>query len=355
MENKRIVYLDYLRVAAAVAVIVAHIANQNAGSLSGRSLDWQALNIYNSLSRWCVPVFLMISGSLFLSKEIPTKTLYRKYILRLAVAYLVWSVIYAVAMPVKNLLLTPGYQISLREIYTDMIRGQSHMWFLPMLIGIYMCVPILKQLVRSPKLARYYLILSLVFALAIPQCFKLCWDFLGQGVYVWISPVEQLISGMHMQLVAGYGFYFVLGWWLSNTELSSKQRKTVYLLGIVGGLSTVALNAVVGWNTQKSVGTYNNYLFVNVAMVAAAVFTWFQYRKYENQRCNRVIFRLAQVSFGVYLAHSLIIRVLDTVGINSLSFHPALSVPVLTVIVAAGGFMISFVLHKFPICRKWLV
>lgn len=355
IQNNRTPYLDHLRVLAAVAVIVIHITNQAAAALDARSFQWQALNILNSLSRWCVPVFLMISGSLFLCRDIPLKTLYSKYIARLAVAYGIWSAIYALAMPVKNLLLQPDYQISLQQIYTDLILGQSHMWFLPMMIGIYMCLPVFRLITGSEKATGYYLLLSFLSAFLIPQILDVCSDLLGASALPWIDPIRQLLSGMYLQLVAGYGFYFVLGWWLSRAELSKTQQTVIYALGVTGFLATILLNGLISWHTHTPYKHYYSNHSVNVALQAVAVFTWFRCRKLENKRLNGLICRLAQASFGVYLGHNFILRILSTFGLDSSSVPPLLYVPVLSVIVTVISFGCACLLRKVPFCRKWIV
>ena len=80
-ENKlaqRQYHLDYLRVFASVAIILLHVTAEKLlyDDLAGTELN--IYNICNGASRWGVPVFVMMSGALFLPKEITTKTLYKK-------------------------------------------------------------------------------------------------------------------------------------------------------------------------------------------------------------------------------------------------------------------------------------
>lgn len=76
--TKHIVYFDYLRITAIIAIVVLHSASQNWYAADITSPTWNAFNIYDSLMRWGVPVFVMISGALFLSKEQPIKKIYKK-------------------------------------------------------------------------------------------------------------------------------------------------------------------------------------------------------------------------------------------------------------------------------------
>lgn len=149
MEQNKIIadrteYLDYLRVFAAFAIIILHVAAQNWYDTDVNGHEWNVFNCYDSIVRWGVPIFLMISGVLFLGREISVKQIYRKYILRLLVAFLVWNFIYylfAENTPKIQFLNLFGEDATSQII--NMISGRHHMWYILMIIGIYMCVPII--------------------------------------------------------------------------------------------------------------------------------------------------------------------------------------------------------------------
>ena len=68
--NGRILYFDFLRVFATLAVMIIHVASQNWWyGTSVPSFEWQTFNFFNSIVRWGVPIFGMISGALFLNKR----------------------------------------------------------------------------------------------------------------------------------------------------------------------------------------------------------------------------------------------------------------------------------------------
>lgn len=60
--SERTVYFDYLRPVAVLAVIIIHLSAKNFESIDVNSSAWQTFNIFNSIARWSVPVFVMISG-----------------------------------------------------------------------------------------------------------------------------------------------------------------------------------------------------------------------------------------------------------------------------------------------------
>ena len=86
----RVLYLDGLRVFAIVAVIMVHVTCMF--YTNSETSNWYAAYFYGSFVRWCVPVFCMISGALFLTKqELSVKDLYLRYIKRIVLAFLFWS------------------------------------------------------------------------------------------------------------------------------------------------------------------------------------------------------------------------------------------------------------------------
>ena len=355
MKKKRIAYFDYLRVLAITAVIILHVATRNFYDLDGRSFEWNVFNFYDSICRWGVPVFLMISGSLFLSRDIKVKDLYSKYILRLAIAYCVWTAFYAVADSSDKLVLNNGIK-EFGKIIINNIKDDYHMWFLPMMIGIYMCIPIIKQIVRTKESTKYFLIVSFVFAFIIPQSVNVANDFIGGLVAFGINEINDIvIKNMKMNLVLGYAFYFILGYYLNNSELTKKQRTVVYCLGVFGFLSTILLNAAVAWKTDKPCQLYYGNFNVNVALEAIAVHTLFKYRNFDNEKLNVFVSKLSKYSFGVYLVHVFVIELLKVIGLDTMRFLPIISVPVISVITIIVSFAISFVINKIPKISKWIV
>ena len=355
MKKERTVYLDYIRVLATIAIVVLHVTAWNWSYVDARSVTWNTFNFYNGCVRWAVPAFLMISGALFLRKDIEIKVIYSKYILRLVVIYIVWAAFYAWIVPLIKLILEPGYELPYKTILYDMIGGAVHMWFLPMIIGIYMCIPIIRLIVKDQKTAVYFLILAMIFSCLIPTFVNLSNDF-GGGMYGEIvNRINGVVSNVEVDMILGYVSYFVLGYVLSNIVMTQRQRAVVQILGAAGFLGTVLLDAVVAWKTQTPCSTYYDSFSVNVACQAAAVFVYFQYRSYPNEKLNAAVAKLSEYSFGVYLVHVIIIDMLYIVGIDTLRFLPAVSVPVISAAVAAVSYVFSAVVHRIPVLKKWIV
>lgn len=64
---QRLWNLDILRIVSIAAVVIIHTASQYLGKLDVTSPYWEIFNFYDGIVRWAVPVFVMISGALFLN------------------------------------------------------------------------------------------------------------------------------------------------------------------------------------------------------------------------------------------------------------------------------------------------
>lgn len=345
-EYKRNYTYDYLRILASFGVIILHLAAQMYDAINIYSSEWQALNFYDSIVRWTVPVFVMISGALFLSKDVPIKKIYLHYIPRLAAAYIFWSMVYSVAASAGD-----GF----KEHKIIWQSGYFHMWYVPMCIGLYMLLPILKQITINKHVAYYYLLVSFIFAFLLPTVLSFTNDFGFQWMKSSNLVIKDFAANMNMKLVAGYSAYFVLGYFLGKIDLSPARRLFIYVLGLSGFLFTILATLFASYQKAKPVTYYDNFT-VNVLLQSIAVFTAFRYMDFKNDKANMIAAHMAKCSFGAYLVHALIMETLSSVfHINTMTFNPGLSVPLLGCIIFAASYAISFILNRIPVVNRYVV
>lgn len=342
------VYFDILRIIAAFAVVMIHVSVYPWKASAVTSSDWTAANFYDSLSRFAVPVFVMISGALFLGNKRSVSQLYQKSILRIAIAFLFWSVAYAIA--------TYLYQANMenahwnwQEFLSAVIKGHYHLWFLPMIMGLYMIVPLLQKILESESLTKYLLTLSVVLGVILPQ-------------FLAILPLFSLELGKaasalwkNFYLSTGYISYFLLGFILHRKSLSPKAERILYLLGGCGLMATFALTAIVSiWKgTPKSL--FYESLTVNVFLYSIAVFVGMR------NHCPVTIggagakfWRiLSKCSFGAYLVHIWVLALWYKCLGGRLS--PWVEIPFFTVVVFAISMLLSWSMSKIPYLGKYIV
>lgn len=354
-------YLDYLRVFATFFVIQVHVATANFGAFYFDKNIWRVFSIYDSMGHWTPAAFVMISGALFLSREIDIKKLYSKYILRVFVAFLVWNFVYyllAANTPWQQIIALFGQGKS--EAWADLLRTHYHMWYIQMIIGVYMCIPILKRIADNEKIGKYFIAIGIIFSSVIPVIYNLISDFGPQGLKTVVDSIKWNQDQGLFSFPLGYMYYFVLGYYLANNEISKKLRMIIYILGIGGFIFTALLSKIVCFKYDDIILTYYDSLSIQVFFTALAIFVFFKYLPIRNEKLYKLILGASKVSFGAYLIHALVIEQLAVrLSINTLSilgpasaFKVLFSTPLMSLLVFAISMLISAILSKIPVIKK---
>lgn len=339
-EQTRQHYFDFLRVFAAFAVMILHVSAENWLTADVYSLEWGIMNFYDSLVRWAVPVFVMISGALFLSRDITLKKIVSKYIFRIFTAFLFWSFIYAFDYYAKHR--------NVMGAIAFFVKGSYHLWFLFMITGLYLIIPFVKKIAESASLAKYFLLLAFISAFIIPELVQIISLFSEKyGLFA-----ENVFNKFSLNFVTGFTSYFLLGYLLSKVYISHNAERLIYTAGIIGFILTILMSLCASrFKGEPFMGFYD-YYNVNVLCEGIAVFVFF---KAKFNRSVKIIRLLSQYSFGAYLVHVAVIMLLLRLGLNSLTFNPIISIPVISVIVFVISFSISAVLNNIPVLKRYIV
>lgn len=348
VQAGRVLYLDCLRILATFAVMILHISAGYWHGSDPHGLTWQCFNLYNSLSRWCVPVFVMISGALFLERNQSLSRLYRKNILRIVTAFLFWSAAYVLVSALNG-------EHTAGELLIAFLTGHYHMWFLFMIAGIYMIIPLVQKITASKNLTKYFLLLWLVFSVLLPQVTSL----LSLKFDTAAALLSSVRSNTEFHFTVGYVGYFVAGYYFNKTELSISWRRLIYAIGVCGFAGTVVLSSLISlWKNEPSQMFYG-YFSLNVLLEALFVFVLGKYLFgiiRFSKRVERLITTLSQYSFGAYLVHAMVIEQLaHLLHFSALSFSPIISVPIVGCVVFPVSFGISALIHKLlPHLSKYI-
>src|SRR5262249_47848051 len=145
-------WIDQARSAAALAVVVLHVAAGVVGGVSdSTSFAWWVGNIVDSAVRWCVPVFVMITGTLLLDLEKPMGSFSAFYVrraARLGGPLVFWSALYLIYNAARDYL--KFGHVDLDTLAGMLLAGQPHyhLWYLYMLLGLYLSAPFVRVLLQ---------------------------------------------------------------------------------------------------------------------------------------------------------------------------------------------------------------
>ena len=163
-KTARLGYADVLRCLAALAVVVLHCAGATLASEDPASTRFLVLNFLHGVSRWSVPMFLMLSGMFLLDPERPmTRKKWLGHVGRLALATVVWGFAYALYDTRAAHVGVEWFLEALINLVTG--RLHYHLWGLPVLLGLYYVPPISRQALWYGLALLAYLLHPLVLEL----------------------------------------------------------------------------------------------------------------------------------------------------------------------------------------------
>lgn len=344
--SNRVHYLDALRILASFAVIVLHVSALNFGI---DNTQWITSDIYDSMTRWCVPVFVMISGALFLdpNRNVSYKTIFSKNILRILSAFIFWSVLYAIYC---HIFFKP---MNTTGLISEILIGHFHMWFLYMIIGIYLAVPILRQIASNRKVSEYFISLSFVFAICIPHIIKII------EIIPAIKPIGAILSNLvttfDFNVGAGFLGYFMLGHYLHTVRLSQNIERIIFIVGVISFLMIAYLTYLIFQFSTETDSPFYGYLTPLVMFEAIAVFLLV--KKYEKHfsKINHYISRISKLSFGIYLVHMLVFYIIESAGINANIINPIIGIPTMSILIFIVSLIITLFISKIPYINKYII
>ena len=347
-KTQRKEYLDWLRVFAAFFVVLIHVAGQFFTTPPVTTFGWNTMNFFAGISRWAVNCFIMASGAIFLQRDLSIKTILKKYVVHILVVFYAWSFLFACLDVADGF--TPI------EAIKRFILGHYHMWFLPMMAGMYIVTPFLRKIRENETLVNYYLVVCFVTSFLLPHIIDVVGIF-RPGIQ---AVIRSLLQSFDIHLAAGYTGVFLLGYVLDTREISVKQEKMIYTLGIFGGfIGTVVLTSLTSiYQGSVSWIFYQNYALC-VVMQTTAVFVWM--KKHATTTFAQIgkkipVTTISKYGLTIYVGHCFILeRFQMWANFTVLSLPSILSIPLLTIVVYLLTLGLAHILHKIPIVKDWMV
>lgn len=345
-KDRPYIHYDLLRIFAAFSVVVLHSAAQSWYYLSIDSKEWFIANAYDAVSRFGVPVFVMLSGALFLGRDraIDIKRLYFKNILRMIIIYIVWSFLYG--------WYNRGFDIAAlnaKEIVRMILGSSYHLWFLPMLVGLYVLLPILQSWVLTTTKANIEYLLTAFIVLQIGRETVRALTFSDE--------IHTLLDVGNVEMICSYVGYFVLGHYVANIGISRKWHKWIYISCIPALVFSVVLSC---WMTMRA-GTPTGMVYDSFSLftfiVAGAIFLAFTANKEritQRVRFQGLVRELSADTFGAYLIHLMVMYFLKEYGIHSCMFFNLFGIPFFSVVVFVLSLLAAAILRRIPVVGRYI-
>lgn len=335
--RERVLFFDLLRCVAAVAVIAIHVLAPYRHELGVIPFgEWATAVGVNSVTRWAVPVFILITGALMLSDTRPFDAKYyvKRRLGKVLVPFLIWSLFYALLSG----LTATGYDFSVTsEVLAESPSHATyyHLGFFYYFIPLYFVIPLFQFVVKQSGPNALYAFVAVWLFTSLLYLMKIDGPWSNE---LWL-----------------YSGYLPLGYLLYQRVPLTKGMVSLFVL--LGGAALFTTAYMVITNSvaaeQYTVGRWLSYKTLNVIFAASMIFMLCRYfGEGLSSQANKVVGFISQHSLGIYILHPIFLWPMKEFGWYQ--GHPAWVIPVWIVLSGGGALMLSNLLSKSSKTR-WLL
>ena len=346
LKNKREANYDLLRIISTIAVVVIHVSGIYVDSITNSEFFGKIYEkniiiplVYGTLANFAVPCFIMLSGALLLNNNKNEDYLYfyKKTMKNVGVPTLVFSIFYFVY---SEMLVCAGVIVKGKELSQilipigDLVKGKPyyHMWYLYMIMGIYILVPVILKVKNSVKEDTFNKICIIMFLICSvsgrTSTFGLNWSITKISCYLG---------------------YFMIGYQLRKNGMKKQNNKEGILLIVLGLVSETVLALLNYLNIIEIISVENVYLgggHFNPLVLTASLLIFAGFSKLSI-RCD--LSKVSAVTLYIYLMHAfvwnLLSRVVRKIGVD-------VDAGIIIPLMVAGVFVLSYVLSIIYV-RLW--
>ncbi|ORY54349.1 hypothetical protein LY90DRAFT_670114 [Neocallimastix californiae] len=365
-KKNRLYWADCARIFSMFNIIFLHCANYTyeKNLRNSDNPNWKIACIYNSITRFSVPMFVLLSGTFFLdpSKPFSFKKLFRHNILRLFTAFYFWASVNAFINVYYNKNLTLFSKEGLKKFIRDFLVGEEYLWFILMIVGCYMVVPFLRFFSDDVVLARYFLGLFIVWGSLIPTLRN---TFKVVGINNVYDDLGVWTSRWHYHFTIEFVGYFVAGYHLLKyvNIKSLIVRLLMYIFCVVDVITYVLLTLYVENRDKGYSEQYRNNFSIFVLIYAFILFLFFKFeigRIQFSHKATKIITKLSSLTFGMYLSHLILRNMLNRISINQhsflgIEFNTVIGIPIYFVSVSSVSLLLSYIISLIPVLNRYIV
>lgn len=374
-KNQHIVWLDVVRFIAMFTVVCCHCTDSfnfypGTAPNIGEIKLWGA--IYGSVLRPCVPLFVMITGALLLPVRGDASTFYKKRIPRVFYPFLIWSMLYNLFPWITGLLgLNPQIILDFFPYAGEDVMQQSfsvsleyilmipfnfsilavHMWYIYLLIGLYLYLPVFSAWVeKASERAKLMFLLAWGVTLLLPYYYQFVSNYLW-GTCSWNS------FGM-LYAFAGFNGYLLLGHYLKNLEWSLKKTLAIGIPMFAVGYAVTFLGfrhiTALPEYTDEMLELFFTYCSLNVVMMTIPVFMLAKKVKVNSERMKKALANLTVCGFGIYMIHYFFTGP-SVVLMRAIDMPIGLQIPVAAILAFAVSWGLVWLIYRAGKVAKYIV
>lgn len=351
-STPRIEWIDLIRAVACFMVVLAHSCDPFVGKLGDSPIDFLSGAFLGSMLRPAVPLFVLISGALLLPVKDTTEVFYKKRMNRILIPFIIWAVLAPLAYFAYGSITFKQALVCIYTIPINFSTPTIPLWYVYMLIGLYLFIPIISPWVEKVSKKGLENYLKIWFITLFLPYIQLLAPYIGyEGNFGSMG----ILGGCFWNefgtfyYFAGYTGYLLLGHYLIKYPLNWSWKKTLatalplYLAGFA--ITYVAFISVAKDYAALEVIWY--FTNINVFMMTLAVFLVLKKINITHKFTHNLIKKVSFLSFGIYLTHFLIVQI-SYDYISKITLPPYVLIPIIGLCAFTVTAIFVYILSKLP-------
>lgn len=344
MGKTRVEWIDLVRAIAILTVLYIHATDGIFIISSDAILNYTIYSrIFNFASlfigRIGVPFFLMITGYLLLDRTYDderVRKFWQKNCKGLIIVTVIWAIIYAISL---QFITVRSGQVNFSEAGNLFF---SHMWYMPMIIGMYLSMPFVSSALHhfNPKTIYQATITFTLLAFLLP----------------FITTVLAMhgIQNVNIQYCLGfsggiYGIYIILGY-LVKKELFKKYSSNKMIV-----LAIISFVICVIFQYYAFIKGYDFFLWYEFPFILTGSFALFELcSRMGKVRAYPIVTFLSKYSFAVFLVHNLFRLPLLPVVVQ-LPFSEPVKAIILWILLIIFSYIAVVIIYRIPRFGKYIL
>ena len=331
--------IDLCRIVACLGVMLSHACAEAYHLVSIHSAAFSWITMLSTVVRPVIPIFFMITGVLFLSREeLDLRRFFTGHVLHLTYVFCFWSLLYAVLRAAQ------GSFGSGRDFLMAVVSGHYHMWFLPAMIMVYLFLPPVHAAIYGRKLDPRYLLGVFFFLFIVLANCNLTPD---------PAPILYRFTQNFSLDYLSYLGYAVWGWWLSRRAFSQKCLWIAPLVYLAAVLLETAGNLWYSGYKQLADGWLFSFFSLPNFVGGSAAFCFFLALREHRFRHPELLSALSGATLTVYMIHPMVLNGLKRLLPGVLNVEPVMGSLLIFAALTAVSFAAALVIRRIPVLRRF--
>lgn len=323
--------LDIFRIIACAAVVTCHASGgiiDRYHLLPGTS-DFMQCILISCLHRWDISFFLMLTGFFMLNpqKQTTIRGLFSNNILRMFLSLVFWGLFYGLMFG--------------RPLYPVGAPQEGHLWYLGMILGVYLALPILRAIAGNSSLLKYTLT---IWGAAV------LYRFLGCFVTLPIDFFDTIFVDYACCVLLGYYLRTIFENRTGTARIKWAAR-AVYAAGIAGLILTIGMSMAL----QNDTNAFHNFFAPNVLATAAAALVFcLRHPITLKGKAAALVENCSKCTFGIYLMHVFFLAHICT-RVYRFVPQPVLMTAISVCAAFVASYAATLLLRKIPFFNKYFI